>query len=98
MEALRTLFPSQLQFFMWKTATNEALTVESMNVEDMEIAIANKAATKSTNLLGDSQKEYSILKAQYSSAIKDSERMGVLQQMKIFLFDSVLQNLASNSL
>ena len=66
----------------------------------METAIAYKASSQSTNLLGDSQEdqEYNNLKAQYSSANDDSERMGILQVMKNLLFDSILQNLASNSL
>ena len=69
-----------------------------MDFEEMEMATAYKAAGEATNLLGDSQEEYNILKVQYSSAESDSERTGVLQQMKNLLFDSVLQNLVSNSL
>ena len=41
----------------------------------MEAAAAYKAASESTNLLGDSQEEYNNLRAQYSSG-------GVLQIMK----------------
>ena len=30
LEALKTLFPSQLQVVVWKTASNEAITLESI--------------------------------------------------------------------
>jgi len=83
---------------LWKTASNEAITVENMSFEEMETAISYKAASESTTLLGDSQEVYNNLKAQYSSANDHSESMGVLQVMKNLLFDSILQNLASNLL
>ena len=98
LEALRTLFPSQLQVIVWKSTANEAITIESMNFEQMEAAVAYKAASESTNLLGDSQEEFNILRAQYLSAINDAEREGVLQNMKKLLFDAVLQNLSTNCL
>ena len=64
----------------------------------MEAAVAYiyKAASASTNLRGDSQEEFNNLRAQYLSAVNDSEREGVLQLMQILLLDAVLQNLASN--
>ena len=82
---LRLFSPSQLQVDVWKTASNEAITLESMNFEEMEMATAYKASGEATNLLGDSQEEYNILKVQYSSAESESERTGVLQQMKNLL-------------
>ena len=85
LEALKTLFPSQMQVIVWKTASNEAISLESMDFEEMEMATAYKAAGEATNLLGNSQEEYNILKVQYSSAEGDSERTGVLQQMKNLL-------------
>ena len=81
-EALRNLFPSQLQVIVWKTSANEAITIENMDFEQMEAAVACKASSESTNLLGDSQEEFNILRAQYLSAINDAEREGVLQLMK----------------
>jgi len=83
---------------LWKTASNEAITVENMSFEEMETAISYKATSESTTLLGDSQEVYNNLKAQYSSANDHSESMGVLQVMKNLLFDSILQNLESNLL
>ena len=69
-----------------------------MNFEQMEAAVAYKASSESTYLLGDSQEEFNILRAQYLIAINDAEREGVLQLMKKLLFDAILQNLASNCL
>ena len=64
----------------------------------MEAAIAFKARGEACNLLGDSQEEFDILKLQFSSALNESERVGVLQQMKTLLYNAVLQNLAANAL
>ena len=75
LEALWTLFPSQLQVIVWKTASHEAIPVENMSFEEMETAISYKAASESTTLLGDSQEVYNNLKAQYSSANDHSESM-----------------------
>ena len=86
LEALRTLFPSHSQVIVWKSATNEALTMGNMTFDEMEIAVAYKASSESSNLLGDSQEEYNNLKAQYSSALNDLERVGVLQLMKNMFF------------
>ena len=46
LEALRTLFPSQLQVIVWKTASNEAITVENMSFEEMETAVSYKASSE----------------------------------------------------
>ena len=86
LEALRTLFLSHSQVIIWKSATNEALTMGNMTFDEMEIAVAYKASSESSNLLGDSQEEYNNLKAQYSSALNDLERVGVLQLMKNMFF------------
>ena len=86
---LLNLFPSQLQVIVWKTSANEAITLENMDFEQMEAAVAYKASSESTNLLGDSQEEFNILRAQYLSAINDAEREGVLQLMKKLLFDAI---------
>ena len=94
---LKLLFLAE-EFLVWKTSANEAITIENMDFEQMEAAVAYKAASESTYLLGDSQEEFNILRAQYLSAINDAERVGVLQIMKKLLFDAVLQNLASNCL
>ena len=64
----------------------------------MEAAIAFKARGEACNLLGDSQEEFEILKVQFSSALNESERVGVLQQMKNLLYNAILQNLAANAL
>ena len=83
---------------VWKSATNEPISLESMTFEEMEQAVAFKARNKSCNLLEDSQLEYNNLKAQYSSAINESERIGVLLAMKNLLHSAFFQNLAANAL
>ena len=84
--ALRTLFPSHLQVIVWKSATNEALTMDNMTFDEMEAVVAYKASSENSNLLGDSQEEYCNLKAKYFSALNDLERVGVLQLMKNMFF------------
>ena len=64
----------------------------------MEAAIAFKARGEACNLLGDSQEEFEILKVQFSSALNESERAGVLQQMNNLLYNAILQNSAANAL
>ena len=98
LEALKTLFPSHLQIIVWKSAENNPISIESCSLEEMEAAIAFKARGEACNLLGDSQEEFDILKLQFSSALNESERVGVLQQMKTLLYNAVLQNLAANAL
>ena len=48
-EALRTLFPSQLQVIVWKSSANEAITIENMDFEQMEAAVAYKPALNLLN-------------------------------------------------
>jgi len=79
LEALRTLFPSNLQIIVWKSTSNEPISLESMTFEEMETAVAFKARGEACNIAGESQLEYDNLKAQYLSAINESERVGVLQ-------------------
>ena len=98
LEALRTLFPSNLQVIVWKSTSNEPISLESMTFEEMETAVAFKARGEACNIAGESQLEYDNLKAQYLSAINESERVGVLQAMKNLLHTAVLQNLAANAL
>jgi len=45
----------------------------------MYVCITFKARGEAWNLLGDSQEEFDILKVQFSSALNESERVGVLQ-------------------
>ena len=83
---------------MWKSTSNEPISLESMTFEEMETAVAFKARGEACNIAGESQLEYDNLKAQYLSAINESERVGVLQAMKNLLHTAVLQNLAANAL
>ena len=98
MEALKAIFPSNLQVIVWKSATNEPISLESMSFEEMELAVAFKAKGEACNIVGDSQLEYNNLKAQYNSAINESERVGVLLAMKNLLHNAIFQNLAANAL
>ena len=43
LEALKAMFPSNLQVIVWKTATNELVSLQSMTFEEMEQAAAFKA-------------------------------------------------------
>ena len=72
--------------------------MESMSFEEMELAVAFKAKGEACNIVGDSQLEYNNLKAQYNSAINESERVGVLLAMKNLLHNAIFQNLAANAL
>jgi len=98
LEALRTLFPSNLQIIVWESTSNEPISLESITFEEMETTVAFKARGEACNIAGESQLEYDNLKAQYLSAINESERVGVLQAMKNLLHTAVLQNLAANAL
>ena len=57
-----------------------------------------KARGEACTIVGDSQLEYNNLKAQYTSAINESERIGVLGIMKNLLFGAIFANLAANAL
>jgi len=98
LEALKAMFPSHLQVIVWKNAENLPVSLESMTFEEMEQAVAFKARGEACTIVGDSQLEYNNLKAQYSSAINESERIGVLVLMKNLLFDAIFTNLAANAL
>ena len=98
LEALKTMFPSHLQVIIWKSASNEPVSLDSMSFEEMEQAVAFKARGEACTIVGDSLLEYNNLKAQYSSAINESERIGVLNLMKNLLFPSIFANLAANAL
>jgi len=98
LEALKAMFPSNLQVIVWKSDTNEPISLESMNFDEMELAVAFRARSEACNILGDSQLEYNNLKAQYLSAINESERVGVLLVMKNLLHNAIFQNLAANAL
>ena len=39
LEALKAIFPSNLQVIVWKSATNEPISLESMFFEEMELAV-----------------------------------------------------------
>ena len=96
--ALKAIFPSNLQVIVWKSAANEPISLESMTFEEMEMAVAFRAKGEACNIVGDSQLEYNNLKAQYTSAINESERVGVLLEMKNLLHTAIFQNLAANAL
>ena len=98
LEALKAMFPSNLQVIVWKSDTNEPISLESMNFDEMELSVAFRARSEACNILGDSQLEYNNLKAQYLSAINESERVGVLLVMKNLLHSAIFQNLAANAL
>ena len=63
LEALKAIFPSNLQVIVWKSATNQPISWESMSFEEMELAVAFKAKGEACNIVGDSQLEYNNLKA-----------------------------------
>ena len=64
LEALKAMFPSNLQVIVWKTATHEPVSLESITFEEMEQAVAFKATGEACTIVADSQLEYNNLKAQ----------------------------------
>ena len=57
LEALKALFPSNRQVIVWKSATNEPISLDSLTFEEMETAVAFKAREEACNIAGDSQLE-----------------------------------------
>ena len=58
LEALKAMFPSNLQVIVWKSDTNEPISPDSMTFDEMELAVAFRARSEACNIRGDSQLEY----------------------------------------
>ena len=67
------MIPSNLQVIVWKSATNEPVSLESMTFEEMEQAVTFKAREEACNIARDSQLEYNNLKVKQLMTLRGLE-------------------------